>query len=215
MAGQGASPNQLNVTVAADGQISMYNNTGSVDVLGDVVGYYEDHNFDDRYYTKAQIDQDTTTRVLSFPAEGLNVNTGGAVSRSGGLAWTYSATGSAELAIHRPSDYVLSTAVTLKLFYRPLSAPPAGSTVQFFARPRDYNSGDSFLDPFDTASNIVSLTTDAFTYYETTITFPSLELNKDWWDIVIQRNQPITSGFNGSVDVMSVEVSYTGFTSQG
>ncbi len=74
-AGQGPSPNQLNVTLAADGRVSMFNFAGTVDVLGDIVGYYADHNFDDRYYTKAQIDQHVTTKVLSFPAEGLNVNT--------------------------------------------------------------------------------------------------------------------------------------------
>ncbi len=110
---------------------------------------------------------------------------------------------------------MLNTPVTLKLFFRPATSPPAASTVQFFARPRDYNSGDVFLDPFDTLGNIVSLGTSSFTYYETTITFPQAELNKDWWQILIQRNQPITSGFTGAVVVMSAELSYTGYTSQG
>lgn len=214
-AGQGPSPNQLNVTLAADGRISMFNFAGTVDVLGDIVGYYTDHNFDDRYYTKAAIDEHVTTKVLSFPAEGLNVNTPATVSRSGGLNWMYDATGSADLVVHRPSDYVLNTAVTLKLFFRPATNPPAATTVQFFARPRDYNSGDAFLDSLGSTSNIVSLGTSNFTYYETTITFSQLELNKDWWQIVIQRNQPITSGFIGGVIVMSAELSYTGYTSQG
>ena len=214
-AGQGPSPNQLNVTLAADGRISMFNFAGAVDVLGDIVGYYEDHNFDDRYYTKAQIDQHVTTKILSFPAESLNDNTPGTLIRSGGLNWPYDASNSADLVVHRPSDYVLNTAVTLKLFFRPSTSPPAATKVQFFARPRDYNSGDPFLDPFDTTSDIVSLGTSSFTYYETTITFPQLELNKDWWQIVIARNSPITSGFTGVVIVMSAELSYTGYTSQG
>ena len=33
-----------------------FSNAGSVDVLADIVGYYTDHNHDDRYYTKAEID---------------------------------------------------------------------------------------------------------------------------------------------------------------
>jgi len=245
VAGQGPSPNQLNVTLAVDGRISVFNNAGNVDVIGDIVGYYEDHNFDDRYYTKEQIDsgyydksqidsgfynksqidtgyytkaaidQHVTTKVVSFPAESLNVVPSAVITRSGGLDWAYDATGTAELVVHRPSDYVLNTPVTLKVFFRPLTAPPANSRVQFFSRPRDYNTGDPFLDPFDTASNLVTLSTSAFTFYEATITFPALELNKDWWEITIQRNQPITNGFVGHVVVLSVELSYTGYTSQG
>ena len=216
-AGQGAAPNQLGVTLAADGRISMFNFAGTVDVLGDIVGYYEDNNFDDRYYTKAQIDQDVTTKILSFPAEGLIVNPGSGpnVFRNIGLTWGYDAIGGAELAIHRPSDYVLNTPVTLKLFYRPLTSPPAGSKVQFFARPRDYNSGDTFLDVFGASSDIVTLTANANTYYETSITFPQAELVKDWWQIVIQRSAPIATGFTGQLSVMSVELSYTAYTSQG
>ncbi len=55
-AGTGPIPNKVDVGLSADGRISFYNNGGSVDILGDVVGYYVDHNHDDRYYTKAQTD---------------------------------------------------------------------------------------------------------------------------------------------------------------
>ena len=216
-AGQGAAPNQLGVTLAADGRISMFNFAGTVDVLGDIVGYYEDNNFDDRYYSKAEIDQDITTKILSFPAEGLIVNPGSGpnVFRNIGLTWGYNSIGGAELAIHRPSDHVLNTPVTLKLFYRPLTSPPAGSKVEFFARPRDYNSGDTFLDVPPVYSDNITLSTNVNTYYETTITFPQSRLTKDWWQIVIQREQPITNGFTGQLSVMSVELSYTAYTSQG
>jgi YVTN family beta-propeller protein len=53
---QAPTPNQVTVGLSASGQISVYNNAGTVDLLVDVVGYLADHNFDDRYYTKAQID---------------------------------------------------------------------------------------------------------------------------------------------------------------
>lgn len=55
-AGTGPIPNKVDVGLSADGRISFYNNGGSVDILGDVVGYYVDHNHDDRYYTKDQTD---------------------------------------------------------------------------------------------------------------------------------------------------------------
>jgi hypothetical protein len=50
------TPNKVDVKVSDTGAVKVYNNAGSVNVLADVVGYYADHNHDDRYYTKAEID---------------------------------------------------------------------------------------------------------------------------------------------------------------
>ena len=51
------TPNQVTVLLGATlGNIKFYNNAGSVNVLADIVGYYEDHNHNDAYYTKAQVD---------------------------------------------------------------------------------------------------------------------------------------------------------------
>jgi len=50
------TPNKVDVKLSAAGAVSLYNLTGTIDVLADVVGYYADHNHDDRYYTKAEID---------------------------------------------------------------------------------------------------------------------------------------------------------------
>ena len=50
------TPNAVNVKLSADGKFSIYNNAGSVNVVIDVVGVYDDHNHDDRYYSKAQVD---------------------------------------------------------------------------------------------------------------------------------------------------------------
>ena len=47
--------NALNVTTSANGSICLYV-FGAADLLVDVAGYYADHNHDDRYYTKAEID---------------------------------------------------------------------------------------------------------------------------------------------------------------
>ena len=51
------TPNQVTVLLgAALGDIKFYNNAGSVNVLANIVGYYEDHNHNDAYYTRAQVD---------------------------------------------------------------------------------------------------------------------------------------------------------------
>jgi YVTN family beta-propeller protein len=59
VAEQGATPNQVSVGLSSTGtlgQVSLYNRAGSVDLVGDVVAYLADHTFDDRYYTKSQVD---------------------------------------------------------------------------------------------------------------------------------------------------------------
>ena len=54
--GSPPTPNKVDVKVSvADGKINLFNLAGIVFVLADVVGYYADHNFDDRYYTKAEV----------------------------------------------------------------------------------------------------------------------------------------------------------------
>jgi hypothetical protein len=55
-AGQAAVPNAVTVTLSGDGKIKAFNKNGNVNVIIDIAGYYEDHDHDDRYYTKGQID---------------------------------------------------------------------------------------------------------------------------------------------------------------
>lgn len=55
-AGQAPTPNKVDVKLSPSGAIKIFNKFGTVHVIADVVGYYQDHNHDDRYYTKAQID---------------------------------------------------------------------------------------------------------------------------------------------------------------
>ncbi len=52
-------PREFNSVVTnlnEDGQFSVYNRFGTVDVVIDVIGYYADHNHDDQYYTKDEAD---------------------------------------------------------------------------------------------------------------------------------------------------------------
>jgi hypothetical protein len=56
----GATSTAVTSRLSSTGQISLFNKNGSVNVIGDIVGYYEDHHHDDRYYTKAQVDTKIT-----------------------------------------------------------------------------------------------------------------------------------------------------------
>jgi hypothetical protein len=48
-AGQAPTPNAVTVDLSADGKVNVFNERGTVNVIIDIVGYYEDHNHDDRY----------------------------------------------------------------------------------------------------------------------------------------------------------------------
>jgi hypothetical protein len=48
-AGQPPTPNAVTVDLSATGQFKVFNALGTVNVIIDVTGYYQDHNHDDRY----------------------------------------------------------------------------------------------------------------------------------------------------------------------
>ena len=57
-------PNAVNVSLAsADGKFKVYNRFGNVAVIIDVMGVYDDHNHDDRYYTEAEADAVHATKA--------------------------------------------------------------------------------------------------------------------------------------------------------
>ena len=60
-AGQAPTPNAVTVDLSADGKVNVFNERGTVNVIIDIVGYYEDHNHDDRYLQRGDI-------VVSHPA---------------------------------------------------------------------------------------------------------------------------------------------------
>jgi len=53
--GQPPIPNAVAVELSEAGEFSIYNFQGTVDVVVDVVGYFTDHDHDDRYYTAADV----------------------------------------------------------------------------------------------------------------------------------------------------------------
>jgi hypothetical protein len=67
--GQSAVPNAVTTGVSGQGRFNIFNNLGTVNVVIDIVGYYDNHNFDDRYYTKAAADAATATAIQNASPE--------------------------------------------------------------------------------------------------------------------------------------------------
>jgi len=59
--GQPPTPNAVTTKLSANGRFSVFNQNGSVNLVIDVVGILVNHNHDDRYYTKSQVDAMTPT----------------------------------------------------------------------------------------------------------------------------------------------------------
>lgn len=87
--GQPPAPNSVTATLADDGTFSIYNLAGTVDVIVDVVGYYEDHDHDDRYYTEQEVDEllddaiGTRAPVLPAPVQDITAVDPGYVDSGG------------------------------------------------------------------------------------------------------------------------------------
>lgn len=69
--GQPPTPNAVNVDLSAAGRFSVYNLAGNVHIVIDVVGIYDDHTHDDRYYTKSEVDSRAANADL---LDGLHAN---------------------------------------------------------------------------------------------------------------------------------------------
>ncbi|HEX2784002.1 MAG TPA: hypothetical protein VHN36_10485 [Ilumatobacteraceae bacterium] len=85
-AGDAARPNKVDVRLSPEGRINFYNNGGTVNVIADVVGYYADHNHDDRYPQKVQVTFDLAAGGISSPISvppNVPVSLTGVVSTSG------------------------------------------------------------------------------------------------------------------------------------
>jgi hypothetical protein len=68
-AGAPPTPNMVNVDLSFGWYASFYNNAGTVVVIADVVGYFIDHDHDDRYYTKNEIDS-AFDNIADLPISG-------------------------------------------------------------------------------------------------------------------------------------------------
>lgn len=77
--GQGAVPNAVTTVLSADGRFSIFNAFGSVNVIVDVVGYFDDVDFDDRYYPRAEADAATAAAIASAAETPMVYNQGTAM----------------------------------------------------------------------------------------------------------------------------------------
>ena len=65
--GQPPTPNAVTTDLTSAGQFKIFNKQGNVNVFVDVVGYYANHNHDDRYYTKAQTNTQINNAIAAAP----------------------------------------------------------------------------------------------------------------------------------------------------
>jgi hypothetical protein len=79
--GSPPTPNAVTTDISVNGRFNIYNLAGNVNVIVDVVGYYTDHDHDDRYYTEAEVDALTTLT----PVAGGFVQADATVSRGVGI----------------------------------------------------------------------------------------------------------------------------------
>lgn len=104
-AGTGPIPNAVNTPLSPTGAFNVYNFAGTVEVVVDINGYYVNHNHDDRYYTKSQIDARKFININTM----RNVDGVTADSPFGGALGTF------DTSLILPPDYTPSTALTLRV----------------------------------------------------------------------------------------------------
>ena len=68
--GQAPAPNAVTVKLSGTDTFEAFNNAGSVDVIVDIVGYYENHTHDDRYYTQLQVQDIVAQAISTLPGSG-------------------------------------------------------------------------------------------------------------------------------------------------
>lgn len=159
-AGQGPTPNKVDVKLSPDGKVKIYNNAGTIDILADIVGYYQSS-------TVSQLSADVAalqTSVAQLTAAntalqnnviGVEVDANGTVFTSNRVtSVTKTGTGLYEVTIDRPNtsscvpvatmfDYDLTvtievpTGLTYLVETRNLAAAPAdgGFNIVFDCQP--------------------------------------------------------------------------------
>lgn len=149
-------------------------------------------------------------RKISIPAASLDYNSSSSIiSNDGtGLVWKNNFANSASIVLPKPTDYTDGD-VTFRIIF--LVSTSNNGKVEFFIRPRSYNSGDTFGDAQSIVDNTVSVTpTTGFgRIYEQEITIPANRLQKDWWFISIQRNSGGSSLLTEDVNVLGTSLEYS------
>ena len=118
--GQQPTPNAVTVDLSAVGKVSFFNNGGNANVVADIVGYYVDHNHDDRYYAKELVDaHEATQKYITIDL--LSAFTNATVDDDvddWGLRFTEATGKSVTMHVVAPPDLTPGTAMKLRVFYR-------------------------------------------------------------------------------------------------
>jgi hypothetical protein len=208
-AGQAPFPNAVTVRLSADGKINVFNKNGNVHVIIDIAGYYEDHDHDDRYYTKAQIDTvaGPVQRTISFPAQSMNYVAGAVISEnSRGLAFTNSSVQAAHLAVAKPTDFAGTGQVTMTVTYYRTTA--AAGDVSFFTRPQDLGPGSGAFNDETSVSGSTESAVGAILIRQNTISWAAVTEDGPVWNIHLQRSSTIPNPYPDPVIVTSVSLTY-------
>ena len=143
----GASPTPNSVTTELDGpRFAIFNNSATSHVIVDIVGIYQDHTHDDRYYTESEVDAAlaplTTDWVVPIPLGSIAEQFGTAYNSSNfsGPVGIEIQEGSASIAgtVGIPAAYDSSTGVQINLDLMPGDGSTAPCTVDL-----DVTSGDT------------------------------------------------------------------------
>ena len=113
--GQPPTPNAVVTDISTGGQFNIFNFSGTVNLLVDINGYFVDHNHDDRYYTRAQIDvRAALTQTLSVSSAAFSpISSDSTYVKSDGQGGAYitSATGGQMVApIDLPNGAIVTAA---------------------------------------------------------------------------------------------------------
>ncbi len=119
-------PNAVQVDLDDDGEFTVYNRFGSVDVIIDAVGFFEDHHHDDRYYTQGEIDaaienvyDDAVQAGRFFSIDPLTLPTTlGASTTAYSLRFPDSNTPATRLTFTMPMDLTPGAEVLVRLVWK-------------------------------------------------------------------------------------------------
>jgi hypothetical protein len=113
--------NAATIDLAADNSFLVYNNANNAHIIIDVIGYYENHDHDDRYYTQTEVDARFGQQKMINIQTMRDHNGETTDSRKGPLSF--------ETSVVLPPDYTSGTDLRLELNYYYSDFTPAACTI--------------------------------------------------------------------------------------
>lgn len=132
------TPNAVTVDLSIDQEFEIYNDAGNVNIIADVTGYYENHNHDDRYALRTEVDDATEL------AKHIQINVFGEAdtnfpsTKYDGLADLGVQSQDVDFSFSLPPDYTAGSDIGLRVTaYSPPAEAPCSATLR-------YNWGTAF-----------------------------------------------------------------------